>query len=189
MTKLLEKIKSILKNYFTLTDLKKIGILSEASLKVSINRLVKKKELFRLIRGVYTTDITTVDWEQLACEIYHPAYLSFEWVLAKYGILSQQPINLTLATSNPTKKIETVDNAIFYHHLQPDLFWGYEQKENILEATPEKALVDLAYLSLNGYAKFDVEEMNLKNINKKTIKQHLHKINYAKLIKLFSGVI
>ncbi len=185
MTKLLEKIKSISKNYFTLTDLKKIGILSEASLKVSINRLIKRKELSRLTRGVYTTDITKVDWEQLACEIYHPSYLSFEWILAKYGILSQQPINLTLATSNPTKKIETVDNIIFYHHLQPDLFWGYEQKENILEATPEKALIDLAYLSLNGYAKFDIEEMNLKLLDKNIIKVYLKKIGNEKLNNLF----
>jgi len=184
MTKLLEKIKVIPKNYFTLNDLKKIGQMSDESLKVSINRLLNSEELTRVIRGIYTTDISNVDWEQLACEMYQPAYLSFEWVLAKYGILSQQPLNLTLATNRPTKKIETKNNFIFYRHLQPNLFWGYEQKEHYFEATPEKAFIDLAYLSLNGYAKFDVEEMNLTLLDINKIKLYLKKIGNEKLGKL-----
>ena len=49
--------------------------------------------------------------------MYSPSYLSFEWALAKYNILSQKPVNLTLATNRRSKKIITPHNIIFYPNL------------------------------------------------------------------------
>ncbi len=116
--------------------------------------------------------------------MHSPSYLSFEWVLARHNILSQKPANLTLTTAKRSRKIITPQNVIIYHHLQPKLFWGFVREENYLIAKPEKAFLDLAYLSLNGYAKFDVEEMNLELLNKVKLKKYLRKINYPKLNNL-----
>ncbi|MFH1413209.1 MAG: hypothetical protein ABIG10_04300 [bacterium] len=184
MTKLIKKIKTIPKDYFSLNDLKKISNLSKASLKVAVNRLVKNNELIKLGNSLYAHDISKLDLEKLSIEIYQPSYLSFEWVLAKNNILSQKPYHLTLATNKRSKKVIINKNIIIYHHLKPRLFWGYKREDNILIAETEKAFLDLAYLSLNGYAKFDPEEMNLKILNKPKLKKYLNKFNYKKLDNL-----
>jgi len=184
MTKLIQKIKSIPKSYFSFTDLKKISDLSDESLKVAVSRMIKNKEIVKLSKGIYTADISKINWEGFAVEMHSPSYLSFEWALARYNILSQKPINLTLATAKRSREITTPQNIIIYHHLQPKLFWGFIMENNYLLAEPEKAFLDLAYLSLNGYAKFDAEEMNLELLNKIKLKKYLRKINYQKLNNL-----
>ncbi|MBU2564092.1 hypothetical protein KKA23_00690 [Patescibacteria group bacterium] len=192
MEKLIQKIKSIPKTYFYLSDIKKISKLNNASLKVAINRLIKNKELIRITKKVYTTNINDVDWKNLSIDIYSPSYISFEYALSFYNILSQKPLHLTLATTKRSKTIETEANNLMYKHIQKKMFWGYVQyhkDSNYLMANPEKAFIDLAYLSLNGYAKFDPEEMNLKILKKNRIKEYLKKINNKKLTKLISSCI
>lgn len=185
MTKLIQKINNIPKNYFSLLDIKKISDINEESLKVAISRLIKNKQLIKLQKGVYTSDISKINWENFAVEIYSPSYLSFEWALNHYNILSQQAVNLTLATTKRSKTI-TTDKIIIYHHIQSNLFWGYKKENDYLIAEPEKAFLDLAYLSLNGYAKFDIEEINTKELNKTKIKKYLKKFNVKKLDNLIS---
>ena len=189
MEKLIKKINKIPKNYFSLADIRKISGLNDASLKVALSRLVKNKGLIKISDSLYALPDAIIKWEEAAIASYRPSYLSFEWILAKYNILSQQPASLTLATLRRSKKLETCQNPMIYRHLQKSLFWGYEQKDKILAAYPEKALIDLAYLSLNGYAKFDPEEMNLKLLNKNRIKQYLRKINNKKLTNLVNAIL
>lgn len=184
MTKLIQKIKNIPKSYFSFTDLKKISELSDESLKVAISRMIKNGEIIKLRKGVYALDISKISWENFAVEMYSPSYLSFEWALARHNILSQKPINLTLAVAKRSKKIITPQNIIIYHHLQPKLFWGFAKEDNYLLAEPEKAFLDLAYLSLNGYAKFDIEEMNLELLDKVKLRKYLKKIGCKKLNNL-----
>lgn len=201
MQKLIDKIKSIPKGYFSLVDLRKISDLNDASLKVALSRLKKDGQIKALIRGYYALDLSKIDYEKLAIEIYKPSYLSFEWVLGKYNILSQKAYNLTLATTKRAKVIElgklksmkktstSTDQLLIYHHLNPDLFWGYNNVAGIHEAEPEKAFLDLAYLSLNGYAKFDPEEMDLKLLDKKKLRKYLKEFNSKKLRGLVNTVL
>jgi predicted transcriptional regulator of viral defense system len=184
MISLIQKIKSIPKDFFSLSDIKKISHLKDDSLKVAINRLVKSKKLIKLGHKLYTVNISNVDFEKLACEIYQPSYLSFEYALAIHNILSQKPVHLVLATSKRTKNVAVLDKNIFYRHISPEIFWGYQKHGNILLAEPEKAFLDLAYLSLNGYAKFDPEEMNVDLLDKKVLMKYLKKFNNKKLEKL-----
>lgn len=188
MAKLIKKIKLIPKAYFSFADIRKIGGLNDQSLKKAIGRMVKSGELVKITRGIYTLDVTEINWEKLALEIYSPSYLSFEWVLGKYNILSQKALNLTLATTKRSKKLETPQNIIFYHHMQPKLFGGYARQGDLFIADPEKAFIDLAYLSLNGYAHFDFEEMNLELLDKEKIKKYLKRIQNQKLTALLAGL-
>lgn len=184
MAKLIQKIKNIPKSYFSFADLKKISDLNDGSLKVAISRMIKNGEITKLKKAVYASDISKINWENFAVETHSPSYLSFEWALAKYNILSQKPVNLTLATTKRSRKITTLQNIIIYHHLQPKLFWGFIKEDNYLLAEPEKAFLDLAYLSLNGYAKFDAEEMNLELLDKVNLKKYLKKIGCKRLNNL-----
>jgi len=188
MNKLIQRLKQIPKPYFTFADIRKIALLADPSLKISLNRLVKTGELKKITKGVYTLDLVNMDWENFACTKYAPSYLSFEWALNQYDILSQQSYALTLATVKRSHTISTPTYQIIYHHLQPQHFWGYNKKNNYLIAEPEKAFLDLAYLSQNGYAKFDPDEMNLRALNKTKLKIYLHKFlqasGYDRLYKI-----
>ena len=186
MSKLKEKIKTIPKAYFTLMDIKKVTSMDVNSLRVSMNRLVKNGEIERILRSVYSFDSSLVDWEKMACEIYRPAYVSFESALAIHNVLSQKPMHITLATSNRSRKINFGNKIAAYHHLKEDLFWGYDRSGGFLLADPEKAFLDLAYLASRGYAKMDIEEMNLDFLNKKKLKRYLRKFSGLKMDSLVS---
>lgn len=186
MKKLIEKIKNIPKGYFSLADIKKISSEKEGSLMVALSRLVKNGQILRLRKNFYALDFVKVDLEKFAIETYYPSYLSFEWALSWHNVLSQKPSNVTLATTKRSKKTILFGKNLIYRHLKPNLFWGYQKMENYLVADPEKAFLDLAYLSLNGYAKFDTEEMNLKLLDKKKIKKYLKMFNSARLDNLIA---
>lgn len=189
MSELQKKIRTIPKATFTLADIRKITDMDDESLQVSMNRLVKRGVVTRIVRGMYASDPATVDWEKLAQELYSPSYLSFEYALGRAGILSQKSYALTLATPARTKTIETPLITIAYHHIQPRLYWGYTREQNILVAQPEKAFLDLAYLSLRGYATFDPEEMNLSLLDGTKIEKYLKRFDSIQLNKRVGALI
>lgn len=184
MEKLIEKINKIPKGYFSFADLRKISALDDGSLRVAASRLLKSGKIISLVKGIYAVDLSKISLERFAVENYAPSYLSFEWALGRFDILSQKTYSLTLATTRQTKKTSTSAGAIIYRRLKPGLFWGYKNEDGYLIAEPEKAFLDLAYLSLNGYGKFDPAEMNLGLLNKKKIKAYLKKINSKRLSAL-----
>ena len=186
MERLIEKINKIPKGYFSFADLRKISDLNDGSLRVAVSRLLKSGKIISLAKGIYAADLSKVSPERFAIENYAPSYLSFEWALGRYNILSQKSYSLTMATTRQTKKISTPIGVIIYRHLKPELFWGYKKEDGYLIAEPEKAFLDLAYLSLNGYANFDPAEMNLNLLNKKKIKAYLKEISLNKLFSLVS---
>lgn len=177
MNKLTKKIQAIPKSYFSLRDLGKISDIREESLRVAVSRMVSKGELTRVRKGIYTLDVSKIDPEELAIEVYAPSYLSFEWVLARSGILSQQPSGLTLATTKRGRTIKDGYFDIYYRHLDPRKFWGFYKEGNTLLAENEKAFLDLAYLAMKGYGRLDLGEMNVSLLDRKKLKLFLKKFD------------
>lgn len=189
MEKLIDKIKKIPKGYFSALDVQKISSLTPATIKVTLSRMVASEQLIKVGQRLYTTDIKNIDWEKFSVEVYAPSYISFEYALARHNILSQKPHSLTLATSKRTNTVFTRVNELHYHHLNPSHYWGYLYEAGVLIAEPEKAFLDLAYLSLNGYAKFDAEEMNLGLLNKTKLASYLKKFKSTKLNNLIKNIL
>lgn len=188
MNRLIKKLNKIPKGFFTLNDIKKVSTMSENALKVTINRLVKSKKLLRLTRGYYTLDLSKVNLEKFSLDFYVPSYLSFEWTLSYYNILSQQAHAITLASLRRRKKVSIGSAVIIYRQIQAKHFWGYKNINGLYIAEPEKAFLDQAYLSLNGCALFDREEMNFDILNKIKLKKYLKKFDNKKLEKFVSAV-
>jgi predicted transcriptional regulator of viral defense system len=189
MNKLKQEINKIKKDYFTFADLRKISDLDDASLRVAASRMLKSGEIKSLAKGLYCRPDAILDLPKIAVEIYGPSYLSFEWVLSRAGILSQQAYGITLATAKRARQISLGEAVIVYRHIRSDLFFGYRLEDGYLIAEPEKAFLDLAYLSLNGYAKFDPEEMSLAGLDKARIKKYLKKFKSKRLEKLVGKVL
>ena len=186
---LIEQLNDLPKTYFSLNDIQKISRLDYNSLKVSLSHLVKSGKIKRLTYGYYTLDLTNIDMVAFGLEYYTPSYVSFEWALGYYKILSQQPYATTLATTNRGKIVDIKGSALIYRHIQDKCFWGFVKKGNVLIADPEKAFLDQAYLSLNGAGVFDVEEMNLNILDNSKLKKYLKKFDDKRLYNLINNTV
>jgi predicted transcriptional regulator of viral defense system len=167
--KKLNKISNL--SYFNTTTLKLIyPELSQNSLYANIKRWIKKGELIQIKKGMYVTkeyldntrDISSYK-EFLANRIKYPSYLSLEYILQKYSILSESVYAYTSVTLKKKKEYENDFGRYIYRSITPDLFLGFTIKEvgeyTIKEATKAKALFDYLYLKL----------YRIKNINEQTL--------------------
>lgn len=126
------------------------------------NDIVKKIE-----RDKYQISSKTVGDFEMANFLYEPSYISLEAALNYWGILSQFPFEITSVT-NKKSLIKRYDDKVFsYSHLSVNLFGMFVKKENFLIAAPEKALFDQLYLSTRGWKTANLDEYDLKRIEKK----------------------
>lgn len=169
MVELIKTLTSLNKAYFTSADLEKITGLAKNSLKVAIYRLVKKGLLAKIKRGVFQLAFSPVDVKKIANQLYYPSYLSFESALSQYGILSQIPYAETFATPKRSKKITLWETQVEYRQLQKELFFGYVLANGIYIAEPEKAILDQLYLVSRGKTVVNIEELDLRDIDKKKL--------------------
>lgn len=161
--------------FFTIKTLRDIlGIKKESTLHNTVKRLVGSGILTKLEKNKYILKSAKVSELNLANLLYFPSYISFETALNIHGVISQFPYEITNAT---TKKslVKKINGIVFsYIHLDKSLYWGY-QKNNYLLAEPEKALLDLAYISSKGFKKIDLEVYDFTAINKTKLKMYLGK--------------
>lgn len=115
-----------------------------------LRRLAAEKLIIHIKRGIWAFSSVT---DPLLLPEYltapSPSYISLQTALYYHGMISQIP-SITYAVSLArTRKYSTPCGTISIHHLDPAFFFGFENqgKENIKMAVPEKALLDLLYLS------------------------------------------
>jgi predicted transcriptional regulator of viral defense system len=76
-----------------------------------------------------------------------PAYVSFWSALSHHGLIEQIPREISVASLDRARRIETSVGVFAIHHLAPELFGGYRGSEDSgYLATPEKALFDTVYV-------------------------------------------
>ncbi len=182
----INQLQNLDRGFFTISDLEKITNLSKPSLKVALSRLVKQNILVRLKKGVYQLSLNYVDTRKIASQIYYPSYLSFESALSDYGILSQIPYTQTFATIKKSKKFYLQNTEVEFTQIKSDLFWGYELKNGIYIAEPEKALLDELYLISRGKRSINYQEFDLSIIDKS--KYHKYRQKYPKNLKLLPAL-
>jgi len=79
----------------------------------------------------------------------YPSYVSLQTALYRHGMVSQIPEVIYLVSLARTARIKTELGTYSVHHVQPELFAGFEfdPESGMKLASPEKALVDFLYLS------------------------------------------
>jgi DNA-binding transcriptional ArsR family regulator len=79
----------------------------------------------------------------------HPAYVSLQSALYARGMIDQIPETIYVVSLGRPGSIKTSAGVFSVHHVPPELFGGFEYlpESGIKLAFPEKALVDLLYLS------------------------------------------
>lgn len=163
---LVRELASTGKGFFTLSDLQRVTGLRRQSLKVSLTRWLRRGVLERAAPGVYVVPGSAPQPEVIAGQLYFPCYLSFESALSRSGILNLVPYSLSFATVRRTKTVTLLGREVVYRQIKQELFFGFEMTGGVYVAEPEKALLDLIYLSTFGRASLPVDEMNLSSISK-----------------------
>ncbi|OGD20712.1 MAG: hypothetical protein A2W03_03060 [Candidatus Aminicenantes bacterium RBG_16_63_16] len=170
---LVQNLARFNKPFWSVADLQKVlGYRSRQTLLVVLHRLVSQGVLTRLRRGIYRASTSSVDGAVLANLLYTPSYLSFESALSRYGILSQVPYTITLATTRRSKKIALEGTAVEYRQLRGDLFFGHRLEQGLDIAEPEKALLDALYLMKRGKLSLALEELDVSSLSWGKVKSY-----------------
>ncbi|MBU2025718.1 hypothetical protein KJ912_03185, partial [Patescibacteria group bacterium] len=115
-----------------------------------------KKYIKKIRRGYYIFADRSLNEEVLfliANKIYTPSYVSFEMAFSYYNLIPEGVYSITSATSRKTNKFRFDQGKFIYHHLKPELLFGYKlttyQNHNFKIAEIEKALLDFLYINPN----------------------------------------
>jgi predicted transcriptional regulator of viral defense system len=144
------------------------------ALSVQLDRWVRAGKLLRLRRGVYALAEryrkTAVAAESIANLLHAPSYVSLERALHLHGLIPEQvPLVQSVTTRRPAR-FKTSLGEFSYRHVKRSWFFGYEEipllDGSALVATPEKALLDLAYFSTGELTSERIEEMRLQDVER-----------------------
>ncbi|NLI14777.1 MAG: hypothetical protein GX409_00670 [candidate division Zixibacteria bacterium] len=145
-----EYIKSILKSKKTVFTVADIALIwrdsSSNSTRVRLNYYARNGQLYRIRKGLYAKD-SNYDRLELATRIFTPAYVSFETVLARAGIIFQYYDRIFAASylareivcDKQTYEFRKIKNTVLTNPA------GIDQKGEYAIATPERAFLDTIY--------------------------------------------
>jgi len=157
-------------SYFNKNTLQQVAPISDNALYSNIKRWLKQNIIIQLKRGTYVTNDYYIRLpekqaylEFIANKLKSPSYLSLEYVLQKYSLLTEGVYAFTSITLKKTNTYKNKLGLFTYSNISQNLFTGYKivNKEGfqIKEASKAKALFDFLYLRL----------LSVKNINKSLI--------------------
>lgn len=175
------------------------GDVDPRQIRVQFSRWVSAGKIIQLRRGVYTLAprYRRVELHPFVIARYlnRSSYISLQTALAYYDLI---PENLTRIISVTAGRPETVTNelGIFeYRRLAKDYFWGYQpltlNGEAVLMAVPEKALLDLVYLTPRADDPVYLQELRLQNlhqVNQETLSGFAARFQLPKLDRAVSEI-
>lgn len=136
------------KTVFTLED---VALLwkepSTQAVRVRLSYYVRRGKLHRIRKGLYAKD-RNYDKLELATRIFTPAYVSFETILAREGLIFQFYSQITVA-SYLTREIEVDGQTYSFKRIKMPVLtdpMGVENREETSYASRERAFLDTLYL-------------------------------------------
>ena len=153
-----------LPNLFHYADVEKFT----GNANVFLTRVLAKGYVARVARGVYINRLREMQpsVEEVACFLRTPSYISCEWALNRHGFILQAPFVCTVLTLDTavgaSRNIRFGDVTIEFSRIAPRLFNGFETRDGINLALPEKALLDTIYLRKRIPFR---DELELDNVN------------------------
>jgi len=143
--------------------------------RVQLSRWTAQGRLLQLRRGLYVVAPPYRTREPhpfaVANLLQRASYVSLHAALAYYGLIPEYVALTTSVSTGRTRHWDTPLGSYAYRHIQPALFWGYRQTEvypgqHAYLATPEKALLDLVYLTPEADSPAYLRELRLQNLDR-----------------------
>jgi predicted transcriptional regulator of viral defense system len=146
-----------------------------ADVQRQLSRWTAAGRLYQLRRGLYSLappyQRTRPHPFLIANRMVRGSYVSLQSALAHYGLIPEYaPLTTSVTTLRPQLH-HTPLGAFDYRHVNPALFFGYRrmdlgQAQHAFVALPEKALLDLIYLTPGGDAPACLRELRLQNLDR-----------------------
>ena len=163
-------LNRLLRSHNTVFTFKEIllssGETNPKLLRRRISYYLKKGQLYPIRRGLYAKD-KNYNKLEVETKIFTPSYVSFETVLTKAGIVFQY-YNQTFIASYISREI-VVDRQTYSYKRMKDAMLtnpeGIEQADNYAIASPERAFLDVIYLS-SDYHFDNVSGLNWSKVYK-----------------------
>lgn len=203
--KLIEITKDL--PYFGVTELSSVEP-DLNHLKTFLSRYSKGGKVIRLKKGFYVeksyldnvkANSKLTDYlEFVASTLVTPSYLSLDYVLYKYGALTEIPKNYTCIALERAVRITNSFGNFFYHKIAKRLFTGYENKEEngcvVAIASFAKALFDYLYFRKQGIkdlSAFAELRLNLENFTLKDLEEFSYyiKLDGSKTAQMLYGFV
>ena len=146
-----------------------------AQIRLQLSRWVKGGRLIKLHKGLYTLAepyrMIKLEPFCIANSLKLASYVSLQSALAWYGLIPEFVPAITSATAGRPQTIATPSGRFEFRHIKKSLFWGYRRgelsgKQAAFVALPEKALLDLLYLTPGSDAQEYVRQLRLQNFEK-----------------------
>ncbi len=171
------------------------------SIRCQLSRWVKAGKLIQLRRSLYMLAIPYRKKEPhpflLANRMKAASYVSLQSALAYYGLIPEYvPVVTSVTTGRPEAVVMPVGTFSF-KHVKKSFFSGYTSlgltdDESALVAFPEKALLDLVYLTSGGDSFEYLSGLRLQNLdqlNVERLRNYAESTGSAKLCRAVEGIV
>jgi predicted transcriptional regulator of viral defense system len=135
---------------------------------------VKAGKITQLRRGLYTVApayrAEPPHSYLIANHLVRGSYVSLHTALAYYDLIPEHVAVVTSVTTGRPGMWQNVYGRFSYQHIQPALFFGFTYRQltptqSAYLATPEKALLDLIYLTPDGDNPAYIRALRLQNLD------------------------
>jgi predicted transcriptional regulator of viral defense system len=169
------------------------GDADRRELSVQLSRWVKSGRLIQLRRGVYAIAEPYRQREPhpflVANSLRKNSYVSLQSALAFHGMIPEYVPVCTSVTTGRSEQLETALGVYAYRRISSEYFFGCGQQEvasnqHAFVASPEKALLDLVYLTPGGGKIAYLRELRLQHteaIDRETLGTMADRIGKPKL--------
>jgi predicted transcriptional regulator of viral defense system len=143
--------------------------------RLQLSRWVADGRVVRLHKGVYALAPpyrkVHVEPFSIANTLKGASYVSLQSALAWHGLIPEFVPAITSVTAGRPQTIATPLGRYEFRHIKKSLFWGYRHvelsgKQEAFVAVPEKALLDLLYLTPGSDAEPYVRQLRLQGLEK-----------------------
>ncbi len=150
-------------------------------------------KLMQLRRGVYTFPLFPRGEKphrfRIANLMVRPSYVSLQTALSYYELIPEHVAAVTCVTTGRPQTLVNPFGRFIYRHIQTRFFYGFHywsisHQQNGFLATPEKALLDLIYLTPNGDDEAYLRSLRLQNLDTLNTERLRQLVEDAKMPKL-----
>lgn len=169
-------------------------------IRLQLSRWVNSGRIIKIKKGLYTV---AEPYRKIRPELFGianslklPSYVSLQSALSRHGLIPEfVPVTTSITTARP-QVIKTPLGRFEYRHVRKNLFWGYQmlelsENQQALIANPEKALLDLLYLTVGGDRVEFVKELRLQNfdrLSKNVLRQYAEKYESPKIERAVDNI-
>lgn len=162
------------------SSLLKAGFSDPVKLGIQLSRWIQAGKLIQIRRGLYTLSRqyrkTDPHPFYIANRLKKGSYVSLQSALEHYSLIPEYVSAVTSVTTGRPQTYDTPVGRYIFRHIKRELFSDYTLEalgsgQTAFIAKPEKALIDLLYLTPGSDDAAYIRELRLQNLDNLDIKE------------------